>query len=131
MSSNEALIALACITVAIAVGMQLWRSVRRGAVRRARRKHYREAGYASRPQHLADESQAQLAAMTPDRAHAIRREAEQSARRAVSSLRAEPANPYPRGTQEFVLWVATYHLTMTELDEAAAEARAGAVSEHA
>jgi hypothetical protein len=131
MSSNDALIALACITVAIAVGIQLWHSVRRQKARRARRKHYREAGYASRPQHLADESQAHFGAMSPDRAHAIRREAEQSARRAVSGLRAEPANPDPRGTQEFVLWVATYHLTMTELDEEAAEARAGAVSEHA
>ena len=131
MSSNDALIALACITVAIAVGIQLWHSVRRQKVRRARRKHYREAGYASRPQHLADESQAHFGGMSPERAHAIRREAEQSARRAVSGLRTEPVNPYPRGTQEFVLWVATYHLTMTELDEEAAEARAGAVSEHA
>jgi hypothetical protein len=131
MSSNDALIALACITVAIAVGVQLWRSARRGAVRRARRRHYREAGYASRPQHLDVEAPEQYGAMTPDRAHAIRREAEQAARRSAAGQLAEPANPYPRGTQEFVLWVATYHLTMTEIDEEAAAARAGAVSEHA
>jgi hypothetical protein len=131
MSSNDALIALACITVAIAVGVQLWRSVRRGAVRRARRRHYRQAGYASRPQHLSEGGQERYGAMTPERAHAIRREAEQAARRAAGGQLPEPQNPYPRGTQEFVLWVATYHLTLTEIDEETAAARAGAVSEHA
>jgi len=131
MSSNDALIALACITVAIAVGVQLWRTARRGALRRARRRHYRQAGYASRPQHLAAERQEPYGAMTPERAQAIRHEAERSARRAAAGQLAEPANPYPRGTQEFVLWVVTYHLTMTEIDEEAAAARAVAVSGHA
>jgi hypothetical protein len=129
MSSNDALIALACITVAIVVGVQLWRSARRGAVRRARRRHYRQAGHASRPQHLATEGQEPYGAMTPERARAIRHEAEQSARRAAAGQLAEPMNPYARGTQEFVLWVVTYHLTMTEIDEEAAAARA--VSSHA
>jgi hypothetical protein len=130
MSSNDALILLVCMTVAIAVGVQLRRSARRGAVRRARRRRYRQAGYASRPQQLAAEGQEPYGAMSPERAHAIRHEAEQSARRAVAGqLAAEPVNPYPRDTQEFVLWVVSYHLTMTEIDEEAAAARA--VSSHA
>jgi hypothetical protein len=125
MSSNDALIALACITVAIVVGVQLWRSARRGALRCVRR----QAGYASRPQHLTAEGQEPYGAMTPERARAIRHEAELSARRAAGGQLAEPVNPYARGTQEFVLWLVTYHLTMTEIDEEAAAARA--VSSHA
>ena len=125
MSSNDALIALA-------VGMQLWRSMRRGALRRARRRRYRRAGHAGRPQqHLAVEGQPPYGGITPERAQAIRSEAELAARRAAAGQLEEPANPHARGTQEFVLWVTTYHLTRAEIDEVAAAGSTGAVSRHA
>jgi uncharacterized iron-regulated membrane protein len=120
MSSNDALIALACITVVLVVGAQCWRWWRRDVQRRARTRHYRRAGYESRPQHLRDDGGGRYGAISPARAAAIGREAQQAAQKAAESGRSgESANPYAGGTPEFVLWIATYHLTLTELDEQA------------
>lgn len=127
MSSNDVLIALAFLALAIVVVVQLWRAARRKAQRRARRLHYQRAGHESRPQRPVDESHARYGAISPEKALAIRREAEQAAQRVAASHGADAANPYARGTPEFVLWVATYHLTMTELDEEAAAAHGAAV----
>ena len=131
MSSNDALIALAILAVTGVVLAQAWRWMRRSARRRARRQHYRRLGHESRPQALRDDGGARYGVITPERAAAIRREAEQAALRVGGSGRGgESANPYPSGTPEFVLWIATYHLTLTELDEQAA-ANAATLSRHA
>jgi hypothetical protein len=122
MSSNDVLIALACFTLTILVVAPLWRAARRRAQRRARRLHDRRADRESPLQHAPDESPARYGAITPERARAIRREAERAARLAAATPGVDAANPYPRGTPEFVLWVTTYHLTLTELDEEAAAA---------
>ena len=131
MSSSDALIALASITVVLVVAAQWWRSRRRAAQRRARVRHYRRAGHESGPQQLHDDGGVRYGAITPARAAAIGREAQQAARQAAQSGRSgEAANPYASGTQEFVLWIATYHLTLTELDEQAA-ANPASLSRHA
>lgn len=122
MSSNDVLIALACFTLTILVVAPLWRAARRQAQRRARRLHDRRADRESPLQHAPDEGPARYGAITPERARAIRREAERAARLAAATPGVDAANPYPRGTPEFVLWVTTYHLTLTELDEEAAAA---------
>jgi hypothetical protein len=55
----------------------------------------------------------------------IRASAEEAARQAASSGGAEPANPYPPGTREFVLWVASYHLAASHLADEAMPPPAG------
>ena len=129
MSSNDALIALVCLTVAVAVVAQVWRSLRREAERRARKLHYRRASYESRPQQLEEMAGSRYDAVGPERAQAIRRQAEQAAL-ATHAGAPQPENPYPRGTPDFVMWIASYHLAMTELEEAAAAsgARGGSLS---
>ena len=119
MSSNDALIALVCLTVAIAVVVQVWRSLRREAGRRARKLRYRRAGYESRPQALEEMAGSRYDAVSPERSQAIRRQAEQAAL-ATHAGAPQPENPYARGTPDFVMWIASYHLAMTELEEAAA-----------
>ena len=79
MSSNDALIALVCLTVAVAVVAQVWRSLRREARRRARKLHYLRAGYESRPQQLEEMAGSRYDAVGPERAQAIRRQAELAA----------------------------------------------------
>ena len=49
----------------------------------------------------------------------IRRDAEDTARYITAKGLPEPANPYPPGSREFVLWAASFHMTMTELEELA------------
>jgi len=119
MSSNDALIALVCLTVAVTVVAQVWRSLRREAHRRARKLHYLRASHESRPQQLEEMAGARYDAVGPERAQAIRRQAEQAAL-ATYNGGAQADNPYPRGTPDFVLWIASYHLAMTELEEIAA-----------
>jgi hypothetical protein len=127
MSSSDALIWLVILTVVVTVVAQVWNAMHRSAERRARQRRYLLAGYESRPQQL-DADDAPTTGMGPERARAVRREAEQAAGLAASGAVREVANPYPKGTQEFVLWVATYHLRLTELTELAElaqEARGG------
>jgi hypothetical protein len=116
MSSNDALIALVCLTVAVAVVAQVWRSLRRDAQSRARKLHYQRASYESRPQKLEEMAGSRYDAVGPERAQAISRQAELAAL-ATHAGGPQAENPYPRGTPEFVLWVASYHLAMTELEE--------------
>jgi len=52
-----------------------------------------------------------------DYVDSIRRDAEDTARYISEKGLPEPANPYPQGSREFVLWAASFHMTMTELEE--------------
>ena len=52
-----------------------------------------------------------------DYVDSIRRDAEDTARYVSEKRLPEPPNPYPPGSREFVLWAASYHMTMTELEE--------------
>lgn len=115
MSSSDALIWLAMTTVAVTVVAQLWRSLHRAAERRARKRHYLLAGYESRPQQLRPDAEPP-AGISREEARAVRRHAEEAATLAVAGS-GTVTNPYPRGTQEYVLWIATYHLRLTELAE--------------
>lgn len=53
----------------------------------------------------------------PDYAGLVRRNAEEAAHHAAATGADDPPNPYPAGTPEFVLWVTSYHLAMTRLDD--------------
>ena len=52
-----------------------------------------------------------------DYVESIRRDAEDTARYITAKGLPEPAHPYPPGSREFVLWAASFHMTMTELEE--------------
>jgi hypothetical protein len=56
-----------------------------------------------------------------DYVDSIRRDAEDTARYITEKGLPEPANPYPPGSRECVLWAASFHMTMTELEEMAEE----------
>lgn len=115
MSSSDALIWLATATVAVTLVAQLWRSLQRAAQRRARKRRYLRAGHDSRPQQLRPDREP-AAGISREEAWAVRRQAEEAAARAAAGA-GTLTNPYPQGSQEYVLWIATYHLRLTELAE--------------
>lgn len=117
MSSSDVLVWIAVATVAIAVAVQFGLAVVRAVQRRARRRRYQLFASESRPQPLSAQD-APRTGIGPERARSVRRQAEAAARRTAAGG-GEAPNPYPKGTPEFVLWVATYHLTLTEMDEVA------------
>ena len=63
---------------------------------------------------LVQGAEALSSSMPPTVAESIRREAEETARRIAGSRGPEPANPYPRGTREFVLWTTSFHAALAE-----------------
>ena len=105
--------------VLLAVAGYLWRLWRAAVRRRERQLHYLRTKQASRPQRLSRSGKpTALTGMTPDDAALVRASAERTARHDwVAGERAE-ANPHRNGTPEAVLWTATYHLTLAELDDA-------------
>lgn len=119
MSSGEAVLWLVGSVVALTLALYVLRLARDAAQRRARRRRYQRLGHESSPQRLQSQPGALSASMNPNRVAAIQRDAENAARLVTSGKAAEGRNPHAEGTPEFVLWVATYHLTMTELDEEA------------
>ena len=52
----------------------------------------------------------------PSLADHVRRDAEEAARRAAVEGTGMPPNPYPAGTPEYVIWVASFHLAMTQFE---------------
>lgn len=93
-----------------------WRTL---CVHRARRiaRRFRpppatELRWVTEPARLA----ASAPGMPPALAEHVRRDAEDAARRAAAAGADSPPNPYPPGTPEFVLWVASYHLAMTQFE---------------
>lgn len=119
MSSEDAVLWLVGGVVATALAGYLWRLGVRAAAQRARRLRYQRLGQATGPQRLAPQPGTFSASMGPAQAAAIRRDAERAAALFAASQGAEPRPPYAEGTPEFVLWVATYHLTLHELGEEA------------
>lgn len=115
MNGSDALVWVAILTVAVTVVAQLWRSAQRAAERRARRRRYHLASSGSRPQLLRDNDEP-AAGISRDEARAVRRHAEEAATLAAAGA-GTLTNPYPRGSQEYVLWIASYHLRLTELAE--------------
>jgi hypothetical protein len=122
MSSEDAVLWLVAGVVGTAVAGYVWRLAVRFAAQRARRLRYQRMGQASGPQRLAAQPGGFSSSMGPAQAAAIRRDAERAAALFAAGKDAEPRAPYAGGTPEFVLWVATYHLTLHELaDEAPAD----------
>lgn len=101
--------------VLLAAAGHLWRAWRAAVRRRERQLHYLRAGHYSRPQRLAPAPAP--TGMSPDQAATVQANAERSARQDWIADRRAEANPYSRGSPEYVLWSATYHLTLHELDE--------------
>jgi hypothetical protein len=119
MSSAEAVIWLVASVAALTLGLYLLQLAQRAAERRARRRRYQRLGHESAPVRLHSQPATLSGSMGSDRAAAIRRDAETAARLVASGLATEAKNPHLQGSPEFVLWVATYHLVMTELAEEA------------
>lgn len=113
MTSDQAALWLVASVTALAVAGYLWSLAREFAARRARRRRFHRDLAAFRSSQHGTLS----GAMSRDRAATVRREAENAARLVAGGMAAEPRNPYRQGTPEFVLWVATYHLTLAELRE--------------
>jgi hypothetical protein len=111
MSLAEGLLGL----VLAAVSLLLLLELRRAFVRRRRRLHYERLARDRRERHEAPPAKP---GMSPDQALRIRRDAEAAARAAWAADGREPVNPNPKHTPEFVLWAATYHLTIAVLAEA-------------
>lgn len=115
MSSADAVLWLVGSATAVAVIGYVWRMAADASARRARQQRYQS--HETRPQRLTQPG-ALSTSMGADRAASIRRSAERAA--LIASRGDDPdeaRNPYPEGTPEFVLWVATFHLTMTEIAE--------------
>ena len=115
MSLEQALIGLG-IAALVVVAWLAWQTV---ASRRARR-HARstipppatELRWEQDP-----EGDSPPSSLPADYVESIRRDAEDTARYISEKGLPEPPNPYPRASREFVLWAASFHMTMTELEE--------------
>jgi hypothetical protein len=126
MSTADAVRWLAAGALGVLLIAVFWLVASLAMARRARQLHYQRVSN-SRPQRLATASGPVSTGMGPVRAAAIRRDAENAARLVASGEVSEVLSRHPKGSQERVLWVATYHLTMTELAEAAEDGVAAAV----
>jgi hypothetical protein len=100
---------------------------RRSRQRRRTRARYQELAH-SRPQHLQTRP-GPLAGMDPDRAELVRIDAANAARIALVFPEANSAPPHPKGSPEYVMWLATFHITQAELLEGLAPADTGATGE--
>jgi hypothetical protein len=127
MSTADAVQWLAAGALGVLLIAVFWRLASRAMARRARQLRHQRVAH-SRPQRLGTQSGTVSTGMGPERATAIRRDAENAARLVASGEVSEVLSRHPQGSQEHVLWVATYHLTMTELAEAAEEQGAAAVA---
>ncbi|NNU44099.1 hypothetical protein [Ramlibacter montanisoli] len=115
MSSSDALIWLAMVTVAVTVVAQLWHSCApRGAA--AGPQAPLPAGRLRKPPATVAAGQGTGRRHQPRGGAAVRRHAEEAATLAAAGA-GTLTNPYAPGTQEYVLWIATYHLRLTELAE--------------
>lgn len=111
MTSNQAVLWLVACVAALTLAGYLWTLGRDAAQRRARRRRFHRELAAHRPSQPATLA----GSMSRDRVATVRREAENAARLVALGVAPEPRNPYREGSPEFVLWVATYHVTLAEL----------------
>lgn len=125
MSSSTAVLYLVATVVGLALLLYVAGQVRRALERRARRERYRRLGRETGPQRPITQPGALYGGMGPERAAAIRQDAEASARLAAGSPNSQPRNPHPEGSPEYVLWVATYHLTLANLQDEPPASSAG------
>jgi hypothetical protein len=123
MSIEEALAWTVTALLALALGALAWNTAAQYRRRKARRRRYEEA--LAQDQQLRREAvlrSARRHTMHAASAEAIRRDAEAAARRVARGLVPKVANPHASGTPEFVLWLTTYHLALSDLVEKAATA---------
>ena len=113
MTSYQAVLWLVAFVAEHTLAGYLWSLGREAAARRARRRRF----YRELSSHRPSQPGTLTGSMSRDRVATVRREAENAARLVAAGITAEPRNPYRQGTPEFVLWVATYHLTLAELRE--------------
>lgn len=119
MSSAKAVLWLVAMVVGLALLLYLLRLARQALDRRARRLRYQRLGRETGPQRLQSQPAALSGSISGQKVAAVQRDAENVARLVAAGAAREPRNPYTEGTAEYVLWVATYHLTLTELSEQA------------
>ncbi|MDE2604674.1 MAG: hypothetical protein KGL68_01995 [Burkholderiales bacterium] len=116
MPSDAALLwSLAGLTLLLLAGL-FWVSAARARSRRTRNLRRLREMSRSQPQPLAPnagagESEADV------RLESIRLDAENAARLAAMGVSSEKANPFAEGSREHVIWLATFHICLAELEE--------------
>ena len=113
------LLTLLLVTALIA-GWLVASEWRRALRRRRTRARYRELAH-SQPQHLATRP-GPLVGMDPDRAEIVKIDAANAARIALIFPEANAAPPHEKGSPEYVMWLATFHITQAEILEEVAAA---------
>ena len=126
MSSARAVLWLVATVVAFALLLYAAGLVRRTLEKRTRKLRYQRLGRETGPHRPLSQPGVLYGGMGQERAAAIRQDAEAAARLAASGQVAEPRNPHPPSSPEFVLWGATYHLTLAELQDEPPASSAGA-----
>ena len=115
MSSNEALLWLAPAVLLLAAAWFWLKRATSGRMQPPARKRFpraKQLHWEPAPGPVASPP-----GMPPAYLQFIRRDAEEAARRTCLNRAPEPANPYPAGTREFVVWGTSFHIAMTELAE--------------
>ncbi|HEX7892174.1 MAG TPA: hypothetical protein VF522_22685 [Ramlibacter sp.] len=115
MSSSSAVLWLVAAVVGLALLLYVAGLAKRALERRARKLRYQRLGRETGPHRPLSQPGVLYSGMGPERAAAIRQDAEAAARLVASGQAGEPRNPHPASSPEFVLWVATYHLTLADL----------------
>jgi hypothetical protein len=126
MSSSRAVLWLVAAVVAFALLLYVAGLVKRALEKRARKLRYQRLGRETGPHRPLSQPGVLYGAMGQERAAAIRQDAEAAARLVASGQSSEPRNPHPQSSPEFVLWVATYHLTLADLHDEPPASSAGA-----
>lgn len=126
MSSSRAVLWLVASAVGLALLLYVAGRVRLALERRARKLRYQRLGRETGPHRPLSRPGVLYGAMGPERAAAIRQDAEAAARLAAGGHDGgPPRNPHPAGSPEYVLWVATYHLTLANLQDEPPASSAG------
>lgn len=126
MSSSRAVLWLVASAVGLALLLYVAGRVRHALERRARKLRYQRLRRETGPHPPLSQPGVLYGAMGPQRAAAIRQDAEAAARLAAGGHGGQARNPHPEGSPEYVLWVATYHLTMADLEDEPPASSAGA-----
>ena len=106
---------LAGLTLLLLGGL-LWVSAARARNRRTRNLRRLRKMSRSQPQPLTPNAGAGESETDP-RLESIRLDAENAARLAAMGVSGEQANPYAEGSREHVIWLATFHICLAELEE--------------
>jgi hypothetical protein len=116
MLSDAAILwSLAGLTLLLLGGL-FWVSAARARSRRTRNLRRLREMSRSQPQPLTPAAGGGESE-TQSRLESIRLDAENAARLAAMGASSEKANPFPEGSREHVIWLATFHICLADVEE--------------